>query len=100
MGIARQKERESLLRSMVADSRDTNFSPAERKQPALLALASLETSVSLDPSLREEILGTASSGIPPSDDDDAKLVASAGDPAIPTSGSQRFLLRRAENLLY
>lgn len=83
VGIARQKERENLLKAMLASSRMANRSSAERKQLALLALASLETSVSLNPALREEILQSASSEIPPSDDDEAKLVASAGDPAIP-----------------
>lgn len=83
VGIARQKERESLLSSMLEDSHNNSLSPVKRKQPALLALASLETSVSLNPILRERILETASSEIPPSDDDDTKLIASAGDPAIP-----------------
>lgn len=81
-GIARQNEREKLLDSFLRISRRRNIKMAKRKQVALLALACLETSVSLSPELRNRILQNASIAIPPSDEDEEKLVASAGDPAV------------------
>jgi flagellar biosynthesis GTPase FlhF len=82
IGSARQKERENLLGIILNESYSEIIPLAKRKQIALLALACLETSIALDPTLRDKILQNAAIAIPPTDEDEAKLVASAGDPAI------------------
>lgn len=90
-GLAPAADCNDLLLSLIALSQNAERPVAERKQLALLALACLETVVELDPAIRAQVVGNAISAIPPRDDDEAKLVASAGDPAIPLLGYSQQL---------
>lgn len=81
-GEARPKEREKLLRGLIARA-DKLKTPRLRKQLYLLAVACLETCVELASEVRQLVMDKAAPLFPPQDDDDVKLMAAAGDPAIP-----------------
>lgn len=48
----------------------------------LLAVACLETSVELDPNVRQQVLDKAATLIPPKDDDQVRMISKAGLPAV------------------
>jgi len=81
-GIARPKEAASFLRRLVKRAQELKRAPL-RHRVLLLAVACLETCVELDPIVRAEIIEQAGTIFPPKDDDEARLVAAAGDPAVP-----------------
>lgn len=81
-GEARPKECEKLLRGLIDRAEKLQLA-RNRNQIYLLALACLETSVFVSPEARKFVLERASVVFPPRDDDEAKMVARAGDPAIP-----------------
>ncbi|MCG3157504.1 MAG: hypothetical protein DKINENOH_04138 [bacterium] len=80
-GEARPKERERLLKGLIAKA-DKLRTERYRKQLYLLAVACLETCVELAPEVRQLVLDKAAPLFPPQDDDDVKLMAAAGDPAV------------------
>ncbi|RIK69801.1 hypothetical protein DCC62_23445 [candidate division KSB1 bacterium] len=80
-GEARPKEREKLLKGLLAKA-DKLKTERFRKQLYLLAVACLETCVELAPEVRQLVLDKAVPLFPPQDEDDVKLMAAAGDPAI------------------
>lgn len=81
-GEARPKEREKLLKGLLAKA-DKLKTERYRKQLYLLAVACLETCVELAPEVRQLVLDKAAPLFPPQDEDDVKLMAVAGDPAVP-----------------
>jgi len=81
-GEARPKEREKLLRGLLARA-DKLKTPRLRKQLYLLAVACLETCVELASDVRQLVLDKAAPLFPPQDEDDVKLMVSAGEPAVP-----------------
>jgi hypothetical protein len=81
-GEARPKERERLLKGLI-EKGDKLKVERHRHQLYLLAVACLETCLVLDPNVRQHALEKAASVFPPKDEDEAKLVAAAGDPAVP-----------------
>lgn len=81
-GEARPKEREKLLKGLIARA-DKLRTPRLRKQLYLLAVACLETCVELMADVRQLVLDKAAPLFPPQDEDDVKLMAAAGDPAVP-----------------
>jgi len=81
-GEARPKEREKLLRGLIARA-DKLKTARLRKQLYLLAVACLETCVELASEVRQLVLDKAAPLFPPQDEDDVKLMAAAGDPAVP-----------------
>jgi hypothetical protein len=89
-GLARREECERLLRDLVKRANKLK-TPARRNRMLLLALASLETPVQLDPAVRAHVLNKAAAVFPPKDESEAKMVAAAGDPAV------QFLVRKAEH---
>ncbi len=80
-GEARPKEREKLLRGLIARA-DKLKTPRLRKQLYLLAVACLETCVELASEVRQLVMDKAAPLFPPQDEDDVKLMAAAGDPAV------------------
>jgi hypothetical protein len=81
-GVARPKEAATLLRGLVG--RGQKLKRAElRHRVLLLAIACLETCVDLDAATRAYVIDQVGSIFPPKDDDEARLVAAAGDPAVP-----------------
>jgi len=80
-GEARPKEREKLLKGLLAKA-DKLKTERYRKQLYLLAVACLETCVELAPEVRQLVLDKAAPLFPPQDEDDVKLMAAAGDPAV------------------
>lgn len=80
-GEARPREREKLLKGLIARA-DKLRTPRLRKQLYLLAVACLETCVELMADVRQLVLDKAAPLFPPHDEDDVKLMAAAGDPAV------------------
>jgi len=80
-GEARPKEREKLLKGLLTKA-DKLKTERYRKQLYLLAVACLETCVELAPEVRQLVLEKAAPLFPPQDEDDVKLMAAAGDPAV------------------
>lgn len=80
-GEARPKEREKLLKGLLTKAGKLK-TERYRKQLYLLAVACLETCVELAPEVRQLVLDKAVPLFPPQDDDDVKLMAAAGDPAV------------------
>lgn len=81
-GLARQRERERLLKTLV----DRGVAePENRHSLHLLALACLETARVgfLDPAVETHVMQAVRHLFPPKDYDDAKILAKAGDPAVP-----------------
>lgn len=81
-GEARPKEREKLLKGLITRA-DKLKTPRLRKQLYLLAVACLETCVELATDVRQLVMDKAAPLFPPQDEDDVKLMAAAGDPAVP-----------------
>jgi Leucine-rich repeat (LRR) protein len=81
-GTERPAERTRFLRNLIA--RGDRFKTARyQHQVHLLAVACLEGNAGLEKEAQEYVLQQAAAIFPPKDGDEAKLVASAGDPAIP-----------------
>ncbi len=78
---ARPKEREKLLRGLITRA-DKLKTPRLCKQLYLIAVACLETCVELASEVRQLVLDKAAPLFPPQDEDDVKLMAAAGDPAV------------------
>ena len=81
-GIARPKEADRFLRNLIKRAKTLKRQTLHHRV-LLLAVACLETCVELTPVTREYIIEQASSLFPPKDDDEARLVSAAGDPAVP-----------------
>ncbi len=81
-GTRRKADRTKFLRDLIA--RGKKFSiPKSRYQVHLLAVACLEGNAGLERETQEYVLEEAGDIFPPSNEEDAKLIASAGDPAVP-----------------
>lgn len=81
-GEARPKEREKILEGLLAKADKQEMEP-HRKKLYLLAVACLEMCVELAPKVRQLVMDKAAPLFPPQDEDDVKLMAAAGDPAVP-----------------
>jgi hypothetical protein len=81
-GIARPREAAVFLKKLVERGQKLKRSRL-RHHVLLLAFACLETCVELDPTVRDYVVQQTRSIFPPKDLDEARLVAAAGDPAIP-----------------
>ena len=80
-GEARPKEHAQLLKKLISKAGQLKRKNNQR-QINLLALACLETCVDLDPEIRHLVLDRATDVFPPKNDEEAKLIAAAGDPAV------------------
>jgi Leucine-rich repeat (LRR) protein len=91
-GLARPAERASLLcwltdrdnsklssRNDTSDVRDAK----DHKYLRLLAVACLETTVTVDPKIRNHVLNCAKALMPPQDEDEVAMVVRAGSEAVP-----------------
>ncbi|HJQ35075.1 MAG TPA: NACHT domain-containing protein [Pyrinomonadaceae bacterium] len=81
-GLARPKECERLLKGIINRGNKLK-TEARRHRLHLLALACLETPVQIDPDVRAFVIKQAAPLFPPKNFDEALLVSSAGDPAVP-----------------
>lgn len=80
-GEARPKERERLLRNLIKKAKNLKR-PKNRHQVFLLALACLETCTILDPAVRQFVIDETATVFPPQNEDEVRLIAAAGEPAI------------------
>lgn len=80
-GEARPKEREKILEGLLAKADKQEMEP-HRKKLCLLAVACLEMCVELAPKVRHLVMDKAAPLFPPRDEDDVKLIAAAGAPAV------------------
>jgi hypothetical protein len=81
-GKAYPKDCEQLLRGLIEQG-NTQEQRVDRHRYHLLAIACLETAVKVAPETRQYVLDQAAAIFPPRDMDEARLVAAAGDPAVP-----------------
>jgi hypothetical protein len=81
-GVARPRECEELLEELLKQGHEM---AEQRHYLHLLAVACLETTVRLPPKskLRNQVLEQARTLLPPNDDDEAKMVAKAGNEIVP-----------------
>lgn len=80
-GEVRPKEREQLLSSLLSRGEEASEQEAQRHY-YLLAMACLETSILLDPAIREKVIRRATPLFPPQDEEEVKQLALAGNPAV------------------
>lgn len=83
-GIARKSEREDLLRKLVRASQHSRITNERRRKILTVALASLETATAIEFSdiVQQEVLDATASLIPPLNEEDARMIAKAGEPAV------------------
>jgi hypothetical protein len=92
-GHAKLKDREELIRGLIARGRDE---PELTHRLYLLAVACMETSTDLSPSLQKELRECLERVIPPRNMTDAAAVASAGPIAVPLlAGFQGYAVEAA-----
>lgn len=84
-GLARAREREQIIKDLIA--RGDN-EPRLRHQLHLLAVASLETSIELPVELKTEVSKRLRKLVPPKNLTEAKALASAGELALPFLASR------------
>jgi Leucine-rich repeat (LRR) protein len=89
-GEARPKERGRFLQELISKA-DHLKRPKNQRRLYLLALACLETCVDLDPVIRGLVLERSACLFPPKDDDEAKRIADAGEPAVELLRIRPFL---------
>ena len=80
VGLARPKEREKLLNSLVERG---DREAENQKYLHLLAVACLETATKVRPEIREYVLAGAKASMPPKDEDDVAMVVRAGNAVVP-----------------
>ena len=80
VGLARPKEREKLLNSLVERG---DREAENQKYLHLLAVACLETATKVRPEIREHVLAGAKASMPPKDEDDVAMVVRAGNAVVP-----------------
>jgi hypothetical protein len=79
-GLARSREREELIKNLIArGDNESRF----RHQLHLLAVACLETSVELAPALKDSVTSRLKKLVPPKNITEAKALSSAGELALP-----------------
>jgi len=81
-GVARPHESAELIKGLLAEG-DRRLADEEHHRPYLFALASLETTVELDPNVRKSVLEKAALLIPPKDDDQVLLFIKGGSEVVP-----------------
>jgi Leucine-rich repeat (LRR) protein len=81
-GTQRKADRTQFLKELIVQG-DKLEEEHYRHQVHLLAVACLEGNAGLEKDAQEYVLQQAAAIFPPRDEDEAKLVVSAGDPAIP-----------------
>jgi predicted NACHT family NTPase len=79
-GLASVKAREELIKGLIARGDQEN---QRRHHLHLLAVACLETSIELGPSVKEEVQKCLAKLVPPKNLTEAKALASAGELAVP-----------------
>lgn len=93
-GVASSKQRALVLAGLL--DRADESSHQDRHRLRLLAVSALDTAPELDPELRNRIASTLRSVVPPRTLTAAKLLASAGELAVPLLGARRPLMRAVE----
>ncbi|MBD2231679.1 NACHT domain-containing protein [Phormidium tenue] len=79
-GLARPRECERLLEFLIAHG---NNNPEDCQFLHLLAVACLETAVTVPPKTRASVLASAKLLMPPKDDDEVAMVVRAGNEVVP-----------------
>jgi len=79
-GIARGKRTGSIVSGLLAQG---DRDPSLRHQRHLLAVACLDTTVELDPKIQGRVTQSLAALIPPATFDDARIISSARDAAVP-----------------
>jgi len=79
-GLARPKERVKLLEALIEQG---NSEPGSKNNLHLLAVACLETATTVEQTTRDRVLACAKTLLPPKDEDEAMMVARAGNEIVP-----------------
>ncbi|MBE0621295.1 MAG: NACHT domain-containing protein [Burkholderiales bacterium] len=86
-GLAKKEDREELLKALIAEG---DRKPHLRHRLHLIAVACLETALTLEPEIRSEVQRRVRKLVPPKSLSDANALASAGDLSVPYLHSKKL----------